>query len=407
MGAPSLARSRPALLRAVGWARSLRAHADVVSPIGWVVVAVMVGSWLAGRELGWREMMYVATVAAVMLAIGLIFLVGRTELSVRAQVEPQRVTVGDTATGQLFVTNTSRHRLFALRIELKVGRSAAVFDVPSLPGNGEYDEFVLLPTQRRQIIPIGPARSVRGDPLGLLRRTVDWTEPVPLYVHPKLAALDNLGAGFLRDLEGQPTADLSTNDVAFHTLREYAPGDDSRIVHWKTSARVGKLMVRQFVDTRRSHLAVVLSGEPNEYRDADEFELAVSLAGSLAVRALRDGEAVSVSACGATLPSGNGQLLLDALSGIDMTPGTGLLTQAIEMNRSVPGVSIVALVCGSAVDHRATRSAAARFGENVRVLLVTATTSGVGAITMAGSTTAMNVADLNEFGQQMWKVTNR
>ncbi len=390
--------------RATRW---VRARADVVSPAGWVVLLLSVAAWVAGRQLGWQEMMRLATVAGVVVLVALLFLLGRTELSVRAEVEPERVTVGDTATGQLFVTNTSRHRLFPLRMELRVGRSAKVFDVPSLPGGGNYDELLLLPTHRRQIIPVGPATSVRGDPLGLLRRAIDWTEPIPLYVHPRLATLDNLGAGFLRDLEGQPTTDLSTNDVAFHTLREYAPGDDSRFVHWKTSARIGKLMVRQFVDTRRSHLAVVLSGDVAEYHDAAEFELAVSLAGSLAARALRDGEAVSVSACGRALPSGNAQLLLDGLAGIDLTEGTGLLSQAVDMNRAVPGVSIVALVCGSSVALSETRAAAARFGENVKTLVIQATTAGPGAITIAGATTAVRVASLDEFGKQMWKVTNR
>lgn len=47
--------------------------------------------------------------------------------------------------------------------------------------------------------------------------------------------------------------------------------------------RIGTLMIRQFVDTRRSHLAVLLDTQPRSYRDADEFELAVSIAGSLSV----------------------------------------------------------------------------------------------------------------------------
>lgn len=165
-------------------------------------------------------------------------------------------------------------------------------------------------------------------------------------------------------------------------------------------------MVRQFVDTRRSHLAVVLSGEPGDYRDDDEFELAVSVAASLAVRALRDGEAVTVSACGERLPSGNTQMLLDAFSGIGRTQRAGLLNQSIELNRSVPGVSVVALVSGSEAAHSESRAAAARFGANVRAIVLNAATAGSGAVTKAAGHTAVRVVDLDDFGRQMRQVMN-
>ena len=52
------------------------------------------------------------------------------------------------------------------------------------------------------------------------------------------------------------------SDLAFHALREYQPGDDRRYVHWRSSAKHGRLLVRQFLDTRRSHLAVVVDTDP-------------------------------------------------------------------------------------------------------------------------------------------------
>src|SRR5690606_1690719 len=116
----------------------------------------------------------------------------------------------------------------------------------------------------------------------------DWTEHVELFVHPRTVPLHGSSSGFLKDLEGRPTKDLSSSDVSSHALREYAPGDDRRHVHWKTSARTGTLMVRQFEETRRSHLAVVLSTNAADYDDPEEFELAVSVAGSLGVQALRE-----------------------------------------------------------------------------------------------------------------------
>ena len=81
-----------------------------------------------------------------------------------------------------------------------------------------------------------------------------------------------------------PTTDLSSADVSFHALRDYVPGDDRRHIHWKTTARTNKLMVRQFEETRRAHLAISLSINTEEYASEDEFELAISAAASIGRR---------------------------------------------------------------------------------------------------------------------------
>ena len=89
------------------------------------------------------------------------------------------------------------------------------------------------------VIPVGPATSVRGDPIGLIRRQVSWAEQTEVFVHPRTTRLEPFGSGLLRDLEGRTTEDVSMSDLAFHTLREYVPGDDRRYIHWRSSAKVG------------------------------------------------------------------------------------------------------------------------------------------------------------------------
>lgn len=383
----------------------LRDLVGAVSPAGRVVALLGVVSWLVGWQLGWREGMWIAAACAVVFVIGVLFLFGSTDLDIDVDVDPVRVTVGEPAGGALVVRNTGRRRMLPLRVELKVGRGAATFDIPSLPADAEHEELFILPTSRRQIIPVGPATSVRGDPLGLTRRAVDWTDPVDLYVHPKIARLENLGAGFLRDLEGQPTADLSSNDVAFHTLREYVPGDDRRFVHWKTTARVGTLMVRQFVDTRRSHLAIVIDTRPSSYADEEEFELAISLAGSLGSRALRDDQEVTLSTGAGPLPALNGQQMLDGLAGVDWSHRhEDLLAQSIRVS-STAGVSIVALATGSALALSDARAAMTRFDESVRGYVLRADRRGRTGLRPIGSSTILNVAELERFGYLMWKVS--
>ena len=135
-------------------------------------------------------------------------------------------------------------------------------------------------------------------------------------MHPRTVRLQGAATGVLRDLEGQPTRDLSSNDVSFHALRGYVPGDDRRYVHWRTSARTGVLMVRQFEETRRTHLAVALAADPAEYATTDEFEVAVSVAASLGAQALREERPVSVCVGGRLLTGTTGRRLLDAFAGV-------------------------------------------------------------------------------------------
>ena len=98
----------------------------------------------------------------------------------------------------------------------------------------------------------------------------------------------------IRDLEGSPTRRLVDSDMSFHAIREYAPGDARKQIHWKSTAKTGRLMVRQYEESRRSRMAVVLGVAAAEYADADEFELAVSCAASLGLRAVRDARDVAI-----------------------------------------------------------------------------------------------------------------
>ena len=157
------------------------------------------------------------------------------------------------------------------------------------------------------MIAVGPATTRRGDPLALLSRDVAWTGVNEILVRPPMVPLDSLGAGLLRDLEGVPTDAVSQSDLAFHALREYVPGDDLRHVHWRSSAKAmaaageSQLLVRQYLDTRRSHATIVVDDAPSRvWADGEDFETAMSVAASILVRAVLDDFETSF-VCGSSL----------------------------------------------------------------------------------------------------------
>lgn len=348
---------------------AVRTALSPITSLGWTIGALGAVSWWLGAQLGWEELLILAGACAVALTLGLLSTIGRLGLDIDVAVEPTRVVVGGDAVGQVQVTNARSRPMLGSRVEVPVGAGVAAFDIGTLAASQRFEEPFVVPTTRRSVIPIGPARSVKGDALGIARREVVSGSRVELFVHPRTTVLPSFTTGWVRDLEGRTTNDLSNSDVAFHTLREYTPGDDRRHIHWRTTARLGTMMVRQFVDTRRSHLGLVLSTDATDWADEDEFELGVSIVGSLGRTVLLDEQEVTALSGTRPLPSLTPPLLLDALSSVEPEPD-GLALRAL-VQRSLPftrSASAVALVVGSTVDARTVRAACEHYGPHVAVL---------------------------------------
>ena len=365
-------------------------------------------AWLVGWRLGWEEFLLVAGGCLVAVAAALAFTFGRAQFSVALELEPRRVVAGEQAVGRIVVTNTGSRRVLPVAFEAPVGTGFARFAMPSIGPAETWDDIFVIPTHRRSILTVGPVSAVRGDPLGIARRASALAQPVELYVHPVTVRLAGLTAGWIRDLEGRPTNDLSPSDIAFHTMREYVPGDDRRHIHWRSSARFDKLMVRQFVDSRRSHLGLVLSTNPGDYADPDEFELAVSVVGSLGRSALVEGQAVTATTGGRPLPSHGPIPLLDALAGVEQSERRTDLSSLVK--RSLPlvrGASVVALVAGSAVAPGELRAAAQRFHHDVRTLGVRVQPGAEVSLRTIGSTSVLELGSLDDLPRVLRATVSR
>ncbi|WP_353509048.1 DUF58 domain-containing protein [Intrasporangium sp.] len=381
-------------MRLPRWAQPVGRVVAWVSPLGWAILALGVGCWVAGARWGWTELLMVAAAALVLFAVCFLLAVGRTKVRVDAEVEPRRVVVGEPATGRIAVTNEARAPMLPILVELPVGLSAARFVLPALAPGHAHEELFVVPTTRRGVIHVGPATTVQGDPLGLMRRTLTWTERTELFVHPRTVALEPLGAGLLRDLEGSTTEDISMSDLAFHALREYQPGDDRRYIHWRSSAKAGKLLVRQFLDTRRSHVTVLIDTDPEQYRSGHgrtgqvdpgardvhaanapspieaDVETAISVGSSIMVRAALDEQDWSVVCEGQRISKSRPQLGLDEMARVEAGP-VDLLGLALDGTDLAPDTSTVFIVTGPHRPFIDLQRAAAQFPPEVsRVVVV-------------------------------------
>ena len=373
-------------LRAVrqGVALAWRRVASVVTPLGWALVVLVPAGLLVGYSLGWLELVVTAWAGLVIIVVAVFYLVGKTAITVGLAVPHNRVVVGETAVGVVRVSNPSRARTLGVTVEVPVGSGLAEIAVPGLPRGGDVEREFAIPTSRRGIVPVGPARTVRADPIGLVRRELVWTGATDLFVHPRTIGIPSMSTGFVRDLEGNPTRDLTSSDISFHALREYVPGDERRNIHWKSTAKTGTYMVRQFDETRRSHLAIALSLASRDYESDEEFEMAVSVAGSLGARAIRDTRDVSVVVSEktpefaarkvfavTTLSTVTRSRLLDDLAIVDHSEtALGIVDVARVAGAQLPGVSVAFLVCGSTPTSAELRAASTRFPVGVEVVAV-------------------------------------
>lgn len=394
---------RPAVVSAarVVW-RVVGPVLGTVSGFGWAVLGATIAALIAGSILGWRELLVIGFVLLTALLIAVGFAIGRSAYAVRLDLALDRVVVGERAVGRIAVTNTSARTLLPARIELPVGSSFASFALPRLAPQAEHDDLFGIPTHRRSVIVVGPVRSVRGDPLGLMRREIRWTDPVDLFVHPRTVALGGSSSGVLRDLEGVESRIISADDVSFHALREYVPGDDRRSIHWKTSARTGKLMVRQFEETRRSHLAIALSTNRSDYAEGekgeDEFELAVSVCGSLGVQAIREERDITVLTQNDTLESATGRRLLDELSGVEQTERRESIVQlAKTTGTAVPQASVAFLIFGSTVTPAQLQASTVHIPLGIRVIAVSARPGAAMSMRRIGELSLLTIGQLGDF----------
>jgi len=375
-----------------------------VGAIGWVALGAGVVAWVAGRGLGWVELFVVGVVLVTIFLAALAFTLGRQPYAVSLRLSESRVVVGERAMAGVVVRNTSAHHVLPARIEMPVGQAEVAFALPGLPRGGEHEELFAIPTARRAVIAVGPVRSVRGDPLGLVRRSMTWTDVEELYVHPRTVRLASTAAGFLHDLEGATTRDITSSDLAFHALREYIPGDDRRHVHWRSSARTGKLMVRQFEETRRSHVVVALSRNAADYDDDEELEIAVSSAGSLGLQALEEEKDLTVLTSHEVLPALSRRQLLDNLTRLETGTGpSGVVTMARAVARDVEHASMAILVCGSTVSPRDLRAAGAVLPVGVRALAVRVDRDAESGLSTVGVVTVATVGALDELPRTLRK----
>jgi uncharacterized protein (DUF58 family) len=231
---------------------------------------------------------------------------------------PQAVCAGDLLAISLRLSNTrSRFGSWAITVEEQIQRESDASGSNRNHNHRQYRQNHVKPvypsvffpyvsageertgTYRGRLVErgryrLGPMRISTQFPFGLFSRKLTIGRSDTLYVYPRLGRLTR---GWLaRHRKALAGADRRQRrpgpEGDFYGVREWRSGDSLRLIHWRSSARTGKLVVRQFEQPHNRDAAILLDPWlPEQASDVqrDNVELAISFAATVLSDLCRQG----------------------------------------------------------------------------------------------------------------------
>ncbi len=299
------------------------------------------------------------------MGIGLTFLwtwLSLRGLHVTVDRRTSRTQVGRRAEETITVRNDSMFGKPFLDVrEHTTMRGQRTGAVLSLRPRSEHTWDMHLECQRRGVFVVGPVRVAAGDPFGLFRleRAMGGTHTLVVYpatvelpylVLPS-ADLPGTAAFYRRSLHVTPNA---------YGVRDYVAGDSYNRIHWPTTARTGRLMVKEFEMEPTSDVWIVMDGQATAqagtWPESTE-EYACTAAASVARKYLDSNYTVGLVARGEdahVLPADRGDpqmtRILEALS-IFKASGSTSLAEVLAANGQRFGRHTTLVLITPAADH--------------------------------------------------------
>jgi len=313
-------------------------------------LAAGLAALLTGLVLNWIALALVGIGLLGCLLLGVLSVVRPSRLVIEREIQPPRVPKHSTAIAFLRFRNTGRRPVGPTVALQPYGSRPVRTVIPRLGGREQGVRTYRLPTGDRGIFEIGPVEVARADPLDLFRTARQHGRTEQLWVYPRLLDFRQLPTGQTRTLEGPSSDTAPAGNITFHRLREYVVGDDLRLVHWKSTARTGRLVVRHNVDTSQPYTVVVLDLRRRSYSE-ESFEQAVDVAASVLVSAAANKAPVELRLTDSTVLGGSRLRevtpLIDHLTGVRLTDGGSLQGELLRLRRSRGGTALV-VVTGTA-----------------------------------------------------------
>ncbi len=260
---------------------------------GWALLgaglALVVLWWLLGEE----ELLLTALFGIIGTGVALAYVqLHQPALRIGRRLGSTAVHNGDTVQVTLSLDNQGRRSIRNLSVVDTVeSLGVASFEIAGVESGATVTASYRIVCRPRGIYRVGPARATASDPLGLAELDAAAGPVDQLVVYPTVERLEGFPV-----VRGQdPTLAASRPEHAqrggedFYTLREYQRGDDLRRIHWPSSAKTERLMIRQLETPWQSRALVMLDVRSAVYESSEAFETAVSGAASVVTHLVQSG----------------------------------------------------------------------------------------------------------------------
>jgi len=217
---------------------------------------------------------------------------------------PSVATAGQPALIGLLARNgKARAPSFSLEVREARGDVSGRGFLVLLPARQAAEVAYRFVPQRRGVHRFEQIEVATRAPFGLFEKSRPLDAPAELAVFPRqVPAPPAVSRALAR--EGERPQDRIGLGLEVHSLREHRPGEDARSIHWKSSARAGRLIAVDREQERRRRVCVVLDQRALQ---GDALERAVEVAASLVTRELDSGAEVALALAGQFLPAANGE----------------------------------------------------------------------------------------------------
>lgn len=244
-----------------------RAWAPSPEGLIWFLLSllIMIQGWLRGFNL----VTFIATFLLAMWFVNVLTTMFMGPRLKRLRFQRQLsglVHVGTPTIMTLEVTNPGPASVAGVRVFDEGPAHSLSYGIQDLAADGKVSIHQTLTPLQRGRYPWKPLHISCGYPFGLSRRSLTCaTEPTSSIILPMLGRLDQIHfRRWLRSsqrLANAVTRERPNRCIApadFYGIREYRAGDSPRWIHWRTTARVGEPMVREFEEPPQHHLTIVV-----------------------------------------------------------------------------------------------------------------------------------------------------
>ena len=188
--------------------------------------------------------------------------------------------------------------------------------IPFLPGSSAMQFDYTVNVYRRGVYEFPPLQLSSSAPFGFFRKRCVLDIPSPVLVYPEVRPLSRFD---LLDRQFAPQVTRPAAGVGYEVmgLRSYRPGDSPRSIHWRTVARTGQLVSKEYADETRPGVTLALDLFHHPFAAGETkhtpFEWAVKTAASIGDYANRRGYPLTLAANDEALPAPGGVISWYAL----------------------------------------------------------------------------------------------